>query len=140
MLQRKRRPMGSWRAPIARKDRDRAVGSLDAVIGDESATHAAQVAHVQEVAILENKIRRLESALASVIAASDEVLIDLQEQQQLAASANPFAVAWGDEHDDFLTADLTSSDLANANRYEAAKEDFFGLTHVDLRARNWLLK
>jgi len=78
-----------------------------------------------EIVRLRGQVRRLETALTDVLQASDGVVSDLQLHQLALAKlshSSGFARAW--------------------DQYEpsnADADDFFGLTHVDLGARKWLL-
>lgn len=80
-----------------------------------------------EVSHLKAEIRRLETALHDLIAASDDVLVDLRraQREQTALenrSASGFADAW------------SSSDSS-----PSGFEDFFAEDEFDRRARRWLL-
>lgn len=83
--------------------------------------------HASEVERLQGEVQRLERALAEVVAASDDVLIDLKraqrERAELAQRVAPgFAAAW-------FTTEPASQGF----------EDFFVVSEVDKRARKWLL-
>ena len=95
---------------------------------EETSTLAKGAEHQErEMQKLRLEVSRLEGALQDVIAASDDVLIDLRrtqrERAQLAEQLAPgFADAW-----------------FNSAPAPRGIDDFFTIGEIDKRARRWLL-
>jgi len=94
---------------------------------EASALARSAARHEREMQKLRHEVVRLEGALIDVLAASDDVMVDLRralrERAQLADQLAPgFADAW-----------------FNSEPATRGFDDFFAVGEVDKRARRWLL-